>query len=237
VITAEDELLKQFEEISSLWVGMKDIDVIEELVDMLDFGSILPFKPSNSNNAVEIVDDAAFVDLYKALTSHASKEGLEVRIDAPESIQCAHPPAVIDDTKSKESSASGDLKPNRFASGNPWSEMLPNYLDFEILPTAHLAAIKPVIQSPPSASRCTESFVCTDAVYESRRRQCGKWTKEEQAFADRLISDFEKGVSRGVENGQTLRTHLAERLRCDPLRISKRFSGVHRLGKVRRSIA
>ena len=62
----------------------------------------------------------------------------------------------------------------------------------------------------------------------------GKWTAVEQAFADRLISDFDRGVSRGLKNGQSLRAHLAERLRCDPLRISKRFAGSDRLGKVRR---
>jgi len=62
----------------------------------------------------------------------------------------------------------------------------------------------------------------------------GKWTAEEQAFADRLISDFDRGVSRGLGNGQSLRAHLAQRLRCDPLRVSKRFAGSNRLGRVRR---
>lgn len=72
---------------------------------------------------------------------------------------------------------------------------------------------------------------CTGGV---RRRHCGKWTKEEQAFAERLIADFDQGRSLEVEKGQTLRTHLAERLRCDPLRISKRFAGANCLGRVSR---
>ena len=81
-----------------------------------------------------------------------------------------------------------------------------------------------------------DSEFSEDTDFILQRRNCGKWTKEEQAFANRLIDDFYRGVSQGVENGQSLRTHLAQRLRCDPLRISKRFAGSNCLGKVNRLI-
>ena len=83
-----------------------------------------------------------------------------------------------------------------------------------------------------SSASDADSAEDTECAFDSQRRKCGKWSKEEQAFANRLIDDFYRGVSQGVENGQTLRTHLAQKLRCDPLRISKRFAGSNSLGKV-----
>ena len=59
----------------------------------------------------------------------------------------------------------------------------------------------------------------------------GKWTNEEQAYADRLIRDFEAGLL-PLENGATLRAYLSKKLNCDPMRISKKFAGNKCLGKV-----
>lgn len=58
----------------------------------------------------------------------------------------------------------------------------------------------------------------------------GKWTTEEQAYADRLIRDFENGIL-PLENGATLRAFLSKKLNCDPMRISKKFAGAKCLGK------
>lgn len=58
----------------------------------------------------------------------------------------------------------------------------------------------------------------------------GKWTSEEQAYADRLIRDFEAGIL-PLENGATLRAFLSKKLNCDPMRISKKFAGARCLGK------
>jgi len=58
----------------------------------------------------------------------------------------------------------------------------------------------------------------------------GKWTNEEQAYADRLIRDFEAGLL-PLENGATLRAYLSKKLNCDPMRISKKFAGQKCLGK------
>ena len=59
----------------------------------------------------------------------------------------------------------------------------------------------------------------------------GKWIPEEQAYAARLISDFENGLL-PLQNGATLRAYLSTKLNCDPMRISKKFAGAHCLGKV-----
>jgi len=58
----------------------------------------------------------------------------------------------------------------------------------------------------------------------------GKWTAEEQAYADRLVRDFEAGLL-PLENGATLRAYLSRKLNCDPMRISKKFAGNKCLGK------
>ena len=53
----------------------------------------------------------------------------------------------------------------------------------------------------------------------------GKWTAEEEAYADLLIEEFERGVVEGCENGSTLRSFLSKKLHCAPMRISKKYAG------------
>lgn len=58
----------------------------------------------------------------------------------------------------------------------------------------------------------------------------GKWTHEEEDYAAALIDHFDNGFLTLVE-GTTLRVFLAEKLRCDPMRITKKFAGDGCLGK------
>jgi len=53
----------------------------------------------------------------------------------------------------------------------------------------------------------------------------GKWIPEEEAYARQLIEAFEKGAASDCANGSTLRSYLALKLRCAPMRISKKFAG------------
>jgi len=53
----------------------------------------------------------------------------------------------------------------------------------------------------------------------------GKWTIEEETFANRLITEFESGALVDCEDGCTLRSYLARKLNCAPMRISKKFAG------------
>lgn len=64
-----------------------------------------------------------------------------------------------------------------------------------------------------------------------RFERSGKWTNEEENFANRLIVEFEAGSLQDCEEGCTLRSYLARRLRCAPMRISKKFAG-RCIGKV-----
>jgi len=60
---------------------------------------------------------------------------------------------------------------------------------------------------------------------EIRFERSGKWTSEEENFANRLIVEFEAGSLLDCEEGTTLRCYLARRLRCAPMRISKKYAG------------
>jgi hypothetical protein len=56
-------------------------------------------------------------------------------------------------------------------------------------------------------------------------QRSGKWTEEEESFANQLVIDFERGFLDDCEKGVTLRSYLARSLNCDPMRISKKFAG------------
>jgi len=58
----------------------------------------------------------------------------------------------------------------------------------------------------------------------------GKWTPEEEAYANRLIHEFKAGLL-PLTDGTTLRTFLSKLLNCDPMRISKKFVGSNCIGK------
>lgn len=58
----------------------------------------------------------------------------------------------------------------------------------------------------------------------------GKWTVEEENYANKIISLFNQGML-PVVVGTTLRTYLSDKLRCDPMRITKKYAGASCIGK------
>ena len=58
----------------------------------------------------------------------------------------------------------------------------------------------------------------------------GKWTVEEEAYVARVINDFNLGLL-NAPAGTTLRSYLSEKLHCDPMRITKKFTGEACIGK------
>ena len=58
----------------------------------------------------------------------------------------------------------------------------------------------------------------------------GKWTVEEETYVARVIQDFNSGFL-DAPAGTTLRTYLSEKLKCDPMRITKKFTGEACIGK------
>ena len=58
----------------------------------------------------------------------------------------------------------------------------------------------------------------------------GKWTVEEERYVERVIRDFNSGLLHAAP-GTTLRNYLSEKLNCDPMRITKKFTGDASIGK------
>lgn len=52
----------------------------------------------------------------------------------------------------------------------------------------------------------------------------GKWTPEEEAYVSRVTEAFHQGLL-PLAAGTTLRSYLSDKLNCDPMRITKKFSG------------
>eukprot|EP01031_Cornospumella_fuschlensis_P034954 gene34954-42330_t len=69
-----------------------------------------------------------------------------------------------------------------------------------------------------------------DAKSKKASLRRGKWTTEEEAYANRLIYEFKLGLL-PLTDGTTLRTFLSKLLNCDPMRISKKFVGQNCIGK------
>ncbi|CAM9747726.1 unnamed protein product [Choristocarpus tenellus] len=67
-------------------------------------------------------------------------------------------------------------------------------------------------------------------VRPARSIRKGKWTNEEEAYTARIIHHFNLGVLQ-LPEGTTLRAYLAQKLECDPMRITKKFTGSNCLGK------
>lgn len=65
----------------------------------------------------------------------------------------------------------------------------------------------------------------TTNIFQHMKLRRGKWTPEEEEYANRLIEEFENGTVTGCENGCTLRAFLSRKLHCAPMRISKKFAG------------
>ena len=90
---------------------------------------------------------------------------------------------------------------------------------------------KPNTRPHSSSGRSTAS-VASNASSKKKgpplRR--GKWTAEEESYANRLIQEFKAGLL-PLTDGTTLRTFLSKLLNCDPMRISKKFVGNNCIGK------
>ncbi|CAH0474049.1 unnamed protein product [Peronospora belbahrii] len=58
----------------------------------------------------------------------------------------------------------------------------------------------------------------------------GKWTEEESRYATQLTHYFKEGLL-PLERGTMLRLYLSQKLNCEPMRITKKFTGGECIGK------
>jgi hypothetical protein len=98
-------------------------------------------------------------------------------------------------------------------------------------PMSFLAGPPPGIQFVLTSAPQSVAFsgvtdnICSSALFDRIKVRRGKWTPEEEAYAELLIKEFENGTAEGCENGDTLRAFLSKKLHCAPMRISKKFAG------------
>lgn len=90
------------------------------------------------------------------------------------------------------------------------------------------ASIPHTHATSPTSSSSSNSWNNRGKSNSSLRR--GKWTMEEEAYVARVIQDFNSGFL-DAPAGTTLRTYLSEKLKCDPMRITKKFTGDSCIGK------
>jgi hypothetical protein len=97
------------------------------------------------------------------------------------------------------------------------------------LPLQH---VLPSSQSPGVQSACPPDIIQSTSSSSSKNKNLrrGKWTVEEEAYVTRVIQDFNNGFL-DAPAGTTLRSYLSDKLNCDPMRITKKFTGESCIGK------
>lgn len=85
--------------------------------------------------------------------------------------------------------------------------------------------------SMPDEETAAGSDLTSSSLDDDSLQRSGKWSGEEETFANQLVIDFETGALTDCEDGCTLRSYLARKLNCAPMRISKKFAG-RCIGKV-----
>ena len=85
---------------------------------------------------------------------------------------------------------------------------------------------------PAGALMHSQAFGLPQVSMKSLRLRKGKWLPEEEAYAQLIIRDYKRGfLKRAPRSSATLRAYLSEELRCEPMRITKKFAGDASIGK------
>ena len=79
-------------------------------------------------------------------------------------------------------------------------------------------------------SRCVKLEPPLLETKPNATKRKGHWSREEEKYAEKLIQGFANGML-PLKKGTALRTFLASRLNCHPMRISKKFAKQAKLGK------
>ena len=130
--------------------------------------------------------------------------------------------------------SSEEESPKLVASLKPSQDIcaLPTGLSNPVSPSsADDDASKQTVDGPDTSAATSSTqpmTVPTSPQNDSLRR--GKWTPEEEEYVSRVISDFNAGFLKAPP-GTTLRSYLSEKLNCDPMRITKKFTGELAIGK------
>lgn len=142
------------------------------------------------------------------ITSKTSTSSCEENVPSP-SNNLEPSSTKANSPESKGSSSSSSKSRPRSSQGRPRSNSVP----FDFHSENESSKYKTLNSSKPG---------------HSLRR--GKWTVEEESYVARVIQDFNSGYL-NAPPGTTLRTYLSDKLNCDPMRITKKFTGDSCIGK------
>ncbi|KAI9912990.1 hypothetical protein PsorP6_006772 [Peronosclerospora sorghi] len=95
------------------------------------------------------------------------------------------------------------------------------------------AKLDDVSEAKKIAPKRTRSSKLSSRSTKSKARpglRKGKWTEEESQYAARLTYYFKEGLL-PLERGTMLRLYLSQKLNCEPMRITKKFTGGECIGK------
>eukprot|EP00536_Pseudo-nitzschia_multiseries_P009494 jgi/Psemu1/258205/estExt_Genewise1Plus.C_2650029 len=85
-------------------------------------------------------------------------------------------------------------------------------------------------ETPSVAKSAERGYNTSSTKSKGPARRRGKWTIEEEEYVARVIQDFNSGFL-NAPAGYTLRSYLSDKLQCDPMRITKKFTGESCIGK------
>lgn len=188
------------------------------------------------------------IDSRGAIPSHASRDRVEVPPSEVVFSGALSPPApssfpptsgtVALNSLTIASSNNSAVTRSEFALGEtspagPPKMIMTNIPDSDMYSAeddavAGAAAIAAAASSTPQSSPPNGTERSTKSKGGSLRR--GKWTAEEETYVARVIQDFNSGFL-NAPAGTTLRSYLSDKLQCDPMRITKKFTGDSCIGK------
>mmetsp|Transcript_97847 Transcript_97847/g.273956 ORF Transcript_97847/g.273956 Transcript_97847/m.273956 type:complete len:489 (+) Transcript_97847:425-1891(+) len=121
------------------------------------------------------------------------------------------------------------LAPSPVVALSPALEPFPSGILLEQPSSSTQEVSKSASSSPTSCSPTNTQGSSTKPRSGSSLRR-GKWTVEEETYVARVIQDFNSGFL-NAPAGTTLRSYLSDKLQCDPMRITKKFTGDACIGK------
>lgn len=171
------------------------------------------------------------------LTSYSELEGqLKENSQAPSAAS-----SIKEGGSCKKAKPEGNPKKGQIGKG---SSLLPTTVAFpasdnnsasqqgppKVITTSATGTVRSCSAPPPSTSSAPNVPSTTRTKQGGTTLRRGKWTVEEEAYVARVIQDFNSGFL-DAPAGTTLRTYLSEKLQCDPMRITKKFTGDACIGK------
>ena len=217
-------------------------DKVERLVQTVHLSALAAEDGEEAKDAsrLEMQQLRATIQSMKASTQSTAAAPAAV---APRTEPAVAPPAVVAPPPSEvPAAAPASLTTEAAPLPEAMSEEAQKLHEELVLLRAENAGLKTrptdVQSAPDVAPPGTKKRPRADTAESPSDLRKGKWTSDEVAYAEKIIDQFETGRLSASFEGQTLRLILAELLKCDPMRVTKKFAASGKLkgGKSRSTV-